>query len=147
MLDLQPIKERLAAATCGPWTWDLSLASKRIVLLGGKPKYDLTVLDFVRWGMNGAAPRFRTGPENMNIMKHGEKFGAIRKDREHHADWSQWVNHPDALLMENAPTDIAALIAEVERLRGICGELRDGLEELKNHPAIKPDDWGTASHP
>jgi hypothetical protein len=89
--------------TPGPWRWELNQKSKRLQLCGGRPRYDLTVLDFVRWGMSGAAPRLRTGGDNLNIMVRADQFPKIVKGREHHADWFQTIDHPDALLIEAAP--------------------------------------------
>ena len=74
MLDLEPIKQRLAAATPGPW----------------------------HHGGLGA----------INTIK-GEAVFQIAGAR---SSTNQWM--PDTLLIANAPTDLAALIAEVERLRG-----------------------------
>jgi hypothetical protein len=44
--------------TPGPWRWEVNLTSRVIDLVGGKPTYDMTVMDFVRWGMTSAQPRF-----------------------------------------------------------------------------------------
>lgn len=41
------------------------------------------------------------------------------------------VEHPDAELVANAPTDIAALVAEVERLRSAVSEARGCLIEAE----------------
>lgn len=75
MLDLQPIKARLAAATPGPWTEEAGLWK-------------------AFWGLRRRA---------------------------------YWHNDPlgrdeDADLIVNAPTDLAALVAEVERLRKSLAE-------------------------
>lgn len=115
--------------TPGPWQWDVSLTSKRAKLMGGTVRYDLLVLDFIRWGMGGAKPRFRTGPDNMNVMRPVEDFAVVAPGREHHADWFRLVNHPDAKLIESAPDLHAAAamaLAFIERLEpdsGTVGEL------------------------
>ncbi len=45
--------------TEGPWRWELSMQSKRLHLVGGRPQFDLTVMDFTRWGMGGAGTSWR----------------------------------------------------------------------------------------
>lgn len=81
MLDLQPIKDRLAAATPGPWT-----ASPNVQPLGVAAVAEVnTVL----------------------VLASGPLYGSPMRD---------------ASLIANAPTDLAALVAEVERLRGILAD-------------------------
>jgi len=43
--------------TKGPWRWEFNPKTKTVQLCGGKPEFDLTVMDFVRVGMFGAGPR------------------------------------------------------------------------------------------
>jgi hypothetical protein len=73
------------------------------------PRYDLIVIDFVRWGMSNAAPRFNTERpgSGLNIMERADRFGLIVPGREHHAEWFKAIDHPDARLIEAAP-DYAA---------------------------------------
>lgn len=104
----------MSEPTPGPWRFELNRKSRRVQLCGGKPTYDLTVMDFVRWGMDSAAPRFRTDRANLNIMKRAEEFGAVVLGREHHADWFQSIDHPDARLIEAAPDLLAAVRMAVE---------------------------------
>lgn len=89
--------------TPGPWRWVLSETYKRVTLEGGVPRFDLTVVDFVRYGMSHAAPRFREDVDRMNIMHRAEVWGAKVAGREHHADWFKTINHPDARLIAAAP--------------------------------------------
>lgn len=88
----------------GPWRWELNEKSRRVELCGGKPRYDLIVMDFVRYGFSGAAPRFNVELRtHLNVMKRGEEFGEVVPGREHHADWFKRLKHPDAQLIEAAP--------------------------------------------
>jgi hypothetical protein len=89
----------------GPWRWELNEKSRRIQLCGGVPRHDLIVMDFVRYGMNNAAPRFNSElPQSrLNVMRRAEEFGIIVTGREHHSDWFKGINHPDAQLIEAAP--------------------------------------------
>jgi hypothetical protein len=98
MIDLEPIKARLQAATPGPWRWSMNTRS-RDVRLDAEHSGRLIVMDFVRWGMQSAQPRFRTQPHDLMT------------------EYSDCMPHPDAALIAHAPTDIADLVAEVERLR------------------------------
>ena len=80
MLDLEPIKKRLAEASPGPWSWDCDLLRQGEYgepVLGSEPVYD-----------------------------GGEMIGSTTV-----------VLRTDAALIAHAPTDLAALVAEVERLR------------------------------
>lgn len=118
-LDLESIERREAAATPGPWRWEVSLKSKQISLNGGKPRYDLTVMDFERWGMAGARPRLleRSSGHGLMLMTSADKFAAEVPGREHHREWFQTLNHPDAEFIAHARQDVSALVAEVKSLR------------------------------
>ena len=88
--------------TPGPWRWEVNMKSKRIQLCGGKPQYDLTVMDFARWGMNGARPRVLDFSDNM-LLREAEDYRAVVPGREHHASWFQGINHPDMNMISAAP--------------------------------------------
>ena len=95
--------------TPGPWRWEYNEKSKAIQLCGGVPDYDLVVMDFERFGMHGATPRFREDVDRMNIMHPCKDFAKPVNGREHHASWFQGVNHPDANLIAAAPDLLEAL--------------------------------------
>ena len=100
--------------TPGPWRWEFNKDAKGVYLVGGKPKYDKTVMQFARWGMGRAVPLFNsaiTGNE-FNIMERlcdvpewTEPFPGL----EHHKSWRMDVTHPDARLMAAAPDLLFAL--------------------------------------
>ncbi|QQT43318.1 Uncharacterised protein [Sphingobacterium multivorum] len=97
-------QEVIQAYTPAPWRWEFNERSKSIQICGGVPKYDLIVMDFVRYGMNGAQPRFNVSHENgMQIMENANTMGSVIKGREHHQSWFKSISHPDALLMVKAP--------------------------------------------
>lgn len=115
--------------TPGPWRWEISLKSKQVSLNGGKPKFDLTVMDFVRWGMGGAAPRLLRpmASSSMMLMEHCQRYAVPVPGREHHADWFRELDHPDARLIAAAPDLLAALkllhdnLAEYQQLNHLGG--------------------------
>jgi hypothetical protein len=113
-------KERTMTAqhTPGPWRWEFNAAHKTVDLVGGRPMFDLTVMDFARWGMGHAVPRFRdTSVDGMNLMDRlcdKPEWIAPEPGREHHKKWHQLVTHPDARLIEAAPCmySLLAIMAE-----------------------------------
>ncbi len=93
--------------TPGPWRWEVNLKGRTVQLCGGlRPKYDLTVMGFARWGMGSAAPRFI---DARNIMHRCETMAVTVPGREHHADWFRTIDHPDARLIAAAPDLAEAL--------------------------------------
>lgn len=113
-----------AEHTAGPWRWEINRGSKSLHLVGGKPQFDLTVMDFERWGMSGATIRLRdVAHDGMNIMhKLHERpdWIAPLPGRAHHADWCAAVIHPDARLMAAAPDLLKALALARDRLVAKC---------------------------
>lgn len=105
-------RELLAKATPGRWRWNINLDAKEIKLEAkdGPRQY---VIDFVRWGMNGAQPRFQIN----GLMQDAQDCAVVVEGREHHASWFQTLDHPDANLIARAPELIRQLADEVERLR------------------------------
>lgn len=108
-----------AAYTPGPWRWEINVKSKRVQLSGGPPRsgfgrFDLTVMSFARWGMNGASPVFWHWDGNVGDPKMADELAKPVAGREHHAAWFQDLDHPDARLIAQAP-DMHALIADLAR--------------------------------
>jgi len=59
----------------------------------------MTVMDFVRWGMGGAVPRFISE----GLMYKATDFAVPNPGDEHNAAWRQTISHPDAQLILAAP--------------------------------------------
>jgi hypothetical protein len=126
--------------TEGPWRWELSEKSKHVRLVGGVPTFDKTVMDFVRYGMGGAAPRFRdTSEGGLNLMYRVEEFAEIVPGREHHASWFQAINHPDARLIATAPL-IPLMLEALEAWENYCSH-SDGVSRAGSPPEAIQELW------
>ena len=116
--------------TPGPWRWELNRKSKVLHLVGGRPKYDLTIMDFDRWGMGGAVATLRdTSEDGLNIMHRlpdRPEWIAPFTGRAHHADWCADVTHPDMRLMAAAPDLLAAL----QELRYACTDKAEAMADV-----------------
>jgi hypothetical protein len=84
--------------TPGPWRFELNLKARSISLVGNGGN---TVMDFARWGMSNAAPRFIS--DDKHHMQRADVFVIPCPGREHHAHWFNLIKHPDAQLIEAAP--------------------------------------------
>ena len=89
--------------TPGPWQWELNERGKQVRLCS---RSNMTVMDFVRWGMGGAMPRFLSSE---HLMRKATEYGVIVPGREHHAEWFKTLDHPDARLIAAAPQLAEAL--------------------------------------
>ena len=102
-----------APHTPGPWRWEVNMKSKSLHLVGGKPQYDLTIIEPTRWGMGSATLMIRdTAHDGMNIMHklhERDDWWQAFPGRIHHTDWCAAVKHPDMQLIEAAPDLLAAL--------------------------------------
>ncbi|GED14828.1 hypothetical protein [Aneurinibacillus migulanus] len=120
--ELQEIQNRWAAATPGPWRWDVNKTDK-LVHLSTTHSGRYHVMQFRRYGMQGAQPMFQKyekyegpvterGSEGMHKV---EDFAIPRVS--HMTKYGLDINHPDAQAIANAPEDVRKLIKEVKRLQ------------------------------
>lgn len=105
-------RELLAKATPGTWRWSINPHAKQVRLESEDGPRSI-VIDFARWGMNGAQPRFQVD----GLMQDAQDCAVIVEGREHHAKWYQTLEHPDANLIARAPQLLKTLADEVARLR------------------------------
>jgi hypothetical protein len=69
-------------------------------------------MDFARWGMGNAAPRFRSVPDGASyeIMVRADELTEIVPGREHHERWFRTIQQADARLIAAAPCLLEASI-------------------------------------
>ena len=109
--ELAEIEERWSKASNGAWIWEVNPKYHTVSL---RSRGGLVVMDFVRWGMGSAAPRFL---DENHLLHRVDKLMEPIPGREHHSHWAQQVNHPDAVAIAAAPEDVRSLLAEVRRQR------------------------------
>lgn len=115
-LNLEPIKARLAAATPGQWVWvDHNMApegAENVYDLDGKPHEWSGRYAIEAEPLDDDDPE-AWGPDGREVVMVLEMI----EDENTGDVFELPINDADAALIANAPTDIAALVAEVERLR------------------------------
>jgi hypothetical protein len=98
--------------TPGPWRWELNEEHKVLHLVGGRPQYDLTIIQPTRWGTGSATLLIRdTAHDGMNLLHklHERRDWVVPfVGREHHASWCADVSHPDMRLIAAAPNLLEA---------------------------------------
>lgn len=120
---IDDIKRDREAGTPGPWGWEVNKTCHTVELCGGKRASDLTVMSFVRWGMQRAAPEFWFWKGNVSDEpKRADAVSVPAPAREHHEAWFRRIDHPDARRIARVPDLEAALMEAVEALETIKGQ-------------------------
>ncbi len=119
-----------AKHTKGPWKWLVNKSSKKVELCGS----GIEVLRFKRYGMQSATPTFTENYrghklQGINAMDLAQEI----KGREHHSDWCQTINHPDAYLIEAAPDMLEALLS----IENDDGTIPAAIWDLRNKAIAK----------
>lgn len=122
MSEIDNIRARADAATAGPWHWTGNVKSHNIFLAGRVPDVGMvSVMDFRRSGMQGAAPRFI---EEAFWMKDAAELAVFEVCRDATSPHDPRLyrhdivgfRHADATFIAAARADVATLLAEVDRL-------------------------------
>jgi hypothetical protein len=133
--DREEALKALEAATPGRWYWEGFTKDKSASLITTRFGHR-TIMDFVRWGMDSASPRFHTE----DGMKRLDAPGMVTYRQEHRENHFYTINHPDAYLIANAPEWLRNAL-ERERL------LAEEVVQLKNSVRYWQDDAKeSASH-
>ena len=90
-------------STPGPWRWQ-GYASVHKLHLATKRWGHHFVMDFVRWGMRQAQPRFQDRERHLMV----DAQHLLLKDRD--STQVHGINNPDAILLERAPEILRALL-------------------------------------
>lgn len=109
---LSEIKARWAKAQKGPWMWDVNMAIHQVHLTTAHSGR-IFILGFRRWGMQSAQPLFQDYKHG--IVKPLKRW--VKARFAHHPDFDMDIDHPDAQAIASAPSDVAWLVQECERLR------------------------------
>lgn len=148
-LSLSDVRKLCEEATPGPWQW-FGNTNHHEVYLATTDRGRVFVMDFARWGMSSAQPRFQValnGRDDSGVMR---SVGEMAKNEEmskpavpfgplFEAPYRKQftgIGHPDARFIAASRTLVPQLLAlveeqakEVERLRAIASqaiELADG---------------------
>ena len=132
MIALKEIRDRASAATPGPWTWRGNVDTRQIYLSYTKPGLGWTsVMDFVRWGMQSARPRFLTenfwmqDADDLAVFEVCREAKRRNDPRVYRGDIVGF-RHPDADFIANARQDVDDLLAVVYAVSEVCDQF-DGM--------------------
>lgn len=129
---LAEILARANAATAGPWKWSGN-TEVRDMRLQAQHHGGLTVMDFVRWGMQDACPRFARNwvmyraDEMVEYQVH--QLGWVDKSEPPYRADISGIDHPDARFIAAAREDVPELVAEVQRLRAERHSTNEALDD------------------
>ncbi|WP_244434343.1 hypothetical protein [Agrobacterium tumefaciens] len=152
MSTLEEIKKALEGVTPGPWKW-FGNASSNSVYLATTHSGRRYVMDFVRWGMKGAQPRFQPERGGMVDAKDLLQFevgdrdivgmDAAKKDGSVYRYDVRGIDCPDARYIAAVnPAAISELISTLESLQRENEELRKG----NNHIAAEKSGIAKNAH-
>jgi len=132
---IKQARELCKGATPGPWYWDAIDAHKCICLESARWK----VMDFARYGMNGAAPRFLVD----GIMERADTLLQSIPGKEHHRGFNNYIDHPDAAFIAASRTLVPALADALEKAQGEIERLTACAEaaETERDAVIEDLEW------
>lgn len=123
---LEEIRTRTTEASDGPWFWRGNVDVRSLRLSRSRPGLGLcTVMDFARWGMQSARPRFTRSVDDLwmadaDAMPVFEvcRDATERSDERVYRGDVVGIRHPDAEFIAHSRADVEWLLAEVDRLKG-----------------------------
>lgn len=120
-------KELDAAATPGPWVWRGNVDSQALRLSTESGPWRYTVMDFARWGMQNAVPRFREDGvmvrADERVMFEVNHTATKRTDRGVYRGDIIDVRHTDARFMACSRTIVPALLERITQLEERIAEM------------------------
>lgn len=127
--DIEAIRQRADAAMPGPWAWHGNVENWTIRLASYNPPRrfgESTVMDFVRWGMKRAVPRFqderqwmrRAGDDPMPVYDVCRDCTDRAHPRVYRGDFVE-LRHPDAQFIAHARQDVDDLLAYIAELEAL----------------------------
>lgn len=137
-VDIAAIRATLASLPAAPWQW-FGNALTREVYLATVHDGRVIIMDFERWGMGGAQPRFQIAldgePGNGVMRKLVDLPPALGPQMvgSHRNDFVG-IGHPAARFMAESPALVDRLLAEIDRLRTMVESYRQHLEILSRKP-------------
>lgn len=128
MADLIELARILDAdATPGPWVWRGNVDSQALRLSTESGPWRYTVMDFARWGMQNAAPRFREDGvmvrADERVMFEVNHTATKRTDRGVYRGDIIDVRHTDARFIACSRTIVSALLERITQLEERIAEM------------------------
>lgn len=150
-INIADLREKLAASESNPgrWHWAGNTDTQNIYLATWRSGFGrCTVMDFARWGMQRARPRFT---EDLMLVDGDKRVvyevapnAADRLAPEVYRADIVGIRHPDAALIVAAVNALPALLDELEQLRTVTPEQEDRAEREATRilsRLSKRDDW------
>lgn len=137
-VDLDERERKAKAATPGPWKWfgNTKMHSVYLATVHNGRRF---IMDFERWGMSQAQPRFQTDHRMVKLSEFAALESRLGPQFEvpHRRDFAG-IGHPDAEhIADNSPDVILKYIARIRELEAIANEALEGWKE--NH-------WGEVDY-
>lgn len=107
------------ARTQGEWEW-CGYQAGNDIRLQSKAQWRPIVMDFVRWGMQGAAPRFRDTARD--VM---ERFRPVLTNPDNSNSRIVGIDHPDAAFIVAAANNMSGLLETIAELKDLLAEATD----------------------
>jgi hypothetical protein len=121
-INLDEIRARAAAATAGPWHWAGNTDMRWFALAYWKPGAGrCSVMDFARWGMHSATPRFSRDlmmfPAHEKVVYEVAPNATRRADPQVYRADITGIRHPDAEFLAASRQDVDDLLAVIDSVR------------------------------